>query len=220
MGIRIGGSLGKLGNKLKRGAGKALSSPLGRLAAGVLFGPAGAAAAGLAGDVLDTSEGKFNVAKAGRRAVGDYALGKAAQYATGKVGGLFKDGAPATMPPAEGGFQSIATGPSPSTWQTALEEAKSIQGPLSAAPSRFRQIVSGAPGFLSRHKDDIGDLGRTAERVYGNYRQAMQEDERLADWRRRAPLRDRAQALLMDESRPDYSYLTADPNLRYRRVGA
>lgn len=236
--IRVGGSLGKAGDKLKRGAGKALASPLGRIAAGVLFGPGGAAIAGLAGDALDTSDGKFDPWKAGRRAAFDYASGKAVQ----KLGGVFRHGASSAA--AEGGLQSVTDGPSPATWQSALNEAKAV--PLGGTadyssvvpsadavrrlatssatnPSRFRQIAGQAGragGFLSRHKNDILDYGQAAESVAANRRAARLQDEALADYRRRAPLRDRAQALLLDESRPDLTGLTADPNTRYRRVSA
>lgn len=221
--IRIGGTLGRAGQKLKIGAGKLLSSPVGQIAAGLLFGPAGAAGAGALGDVLDTTDGKFDVQKAGRRALLTYVGGKVVSKAAGKIGGLFKRGGgeaiTATSNPA---LDRLADGSLPDIG-TIADPAAARAATRGANPSRFRSIASSAGRFLGGDDglgmDDVLAYGQAAEGVYDRYRRTKLEDEALAEWRRRQPLRNQAQRLLLDESRPDLSSLTADPNIRYRRVG-
>ena len=223
--MRIGGSLGRFGNKLKRGAGKVLSNPVGQLAAGLLFGPAGAAISGLAGDVLDTSDGKFDFSKAGRRAALTYGGGKVLQKFGGpllrKVGGgdAVAEGADeAVQATGKSGLPFLRAG------EGAVPETIGTMGGTDlsrvADPSRFRRVTSGVGDFIGKHKDSIIDYGAAAEGLYDRNRERGFQDEARDDWRRRRALRDRSQALLLDEERPDLSGITADPNLRYRRVSA
>lgn len=88
--IRVGGTLGKIGQDVKIAAGKALSNPIvdGALTFIPGVGPVLAGAAGAAGKALDTSGG-------GLHGVGgalDLAGGAASGYAAGKVGTALKAG--------------------------------------------------------------------------------------------------------------------------------
>ena len=156
--IRVGGSLGKLGNKAKKYA-----VPL--------------ALTALASPVLGALGGAF----------------------LRKVGG------------GEGAISGAA--------QDAADDAISGVTPSAVAdPSRFRRVASGVGDFIGKHKDSIIDYGAAAEGLYDRNRQRGFQDEVMDDYRRRRPLRDRGQSLLLDESQPDLSGITADPNIRYRRV--
>lgn len=104
--IRVGGTLGKIGQNVKVAAGKALSNPI--VDAGLTFipgvGPGIAAAAGAAGRALDTSNGGLH----GVGGLGSLAAGAAEGYGAGKLatgltsgigsiingGGLNADGSP------------------------------------------------------------------------------------------------------------------------------
>lgn len=80
--IRVGGSVGKIGQGLKIGAGKVLSNPIAQGAIGAFLGPGAAAAAGGLGRALDTTNGGSGI--------GDLALGTAKGYGVGKVGQVAK----------------------------------------------------------------------------------------------------------------------------------
>jgi hypothetical protein len=86
--IRIGGSIGKVGQNIKIAAGKALENPIvdGALTLIPGVGPGLAAAAGASGRVLDTSNGGLH----GLSGVGSLAAGAAEGYGAGKVAGLAK----------------------------------------------------------------------------------------------------------------------------------
>ena len=73
--IRIGGSVGKLGQKAKITVGK-LAQKTAPIVS--LVNPAMGAAFGAAGDILDTSEGSFSIKKAALDAGRNYAIGKVA----------------------------------------------------------------------------------------------------------------------------------------------
>lgn len=87
--IRIGGTVGKVGQNVKIAAGKALTNPIvdGALTLIPGVGPAFAAAAGAAGQALDTSNGGLH----GASGVGKLATGAAKGYAAGKIAGGIKD---------------------------------------------------------------------------------------------------------------------------------
>lgn len=92
--IRVGGSVGKIGQNVKIAAGKALSNPYvdGALALIPGVGPGISAAAGAAGRVLDTSDGGLHgVSGIGSLASGaakGYAAGWGAEKLAGMLGGL------------------------------------------------------------------------------------------------------------------------------------
>lgn len=82
--IRVGGTIGKIGQDVKIGAGKALSNPIVDAALAMIpgVGPAISAAAGATGRVLDTSQGGLH----GVNGVVELAKGGAQGYAAGKLG--------------------------------------------------------------------------------------------------------------------------------------
>lgn len=81
--------------------------------------------------------------------------------------------------------------------------------------SRFRSVGD----FLKRN---AGSIAGAAGDAYLGYKQDQRTDDLFkrdkGEWDRRAPLRNRASELLLDDSRPDLSSMTADPGLRFRRV--
>lgn len=102
--IRIGGTLGKIGQEAKIGVGKLASNPIVEGVAGAFLGPEASAALGALGRTLDTSNGGLH----GLQGVGDLALsgvkGAAAGYAGSKLGSLasaIKNGG------VSGGVQSL-----------------------------------------------------------------------------------------------------------------
>lgn len=203
--IRIGGSVGKIGQKVKIGVGKVAQKAAPIVS---IFNPALGAAVGAAGDVLDTSEGGFSFKKA--------ALDAGRNYAIGKVAGGLKSGVSALR---SGQGIGAAAKSAVGMGASGGGELAGIEGGNIAAsdPSRFRSVVD----FLGKHKDTIADIGQVGESVYDRYQE--NQDRKTAEERYRAlqPLRDQAVAGLMDTSRPDLSGIFADPTnpqARYRRV--
>jgi hypothetical protein len=86
--IRIGGTLGKLGQGLKIGAGKVMSNPIAQGLAGAIGGPWAGAAVGGLGKVLDTSGGSVGLGDI----AGGTLKGGAAGFAGSKLGGILKGG--------------------------------------------------------------------------------------------------------------------------------
>ena len=232
--IRVKGGLGKLGQKAKIGVGKLASK-----AAPIVsfFNPALGTALALGGDVLDTSDGSFDPVKAGRKAALTYGVGKAVNKFGGpllkKVGigtGAASKTAGATDDLTEAWSRGELANAAAATaggvddtagmWASGQMGSAASAAPSSADPSRFRRVTSGVGDFIGKHKDSIIDYGAAAEGLYDRNRERGFQDEARDDWRRRRALRDRSQALLLDEERPDLSGITADPNLRYRRVSA
>lgn len=86
--IRVGGTLGKVGQDLKIGAGKVASNPWVQGIAGATLGPGAAAAIGALGKTLDTSHGSVGLGDIAKGGVQGYGAGKLGQT----VGGLAKGG--------------------------------------------------------------------------------------------------------------------------------
>lgn len=233
--IRVGGALGHAGQAAKIGIGK-LAQPVGKVVSFV--NPMLGAAISTAGDVLDTSDGKFNVGKAGKNAVMQYGIGKLAgkipggDKIMGKVGAV-RDKLPSGARELGTAVMQNASGQHP---HEAMDEQlppvqighgpngdpiyNPGQGPSGGAAEhgRFRSIMD----YLGGHKDDILDYGQAAEHVYDKYRQVKAQDELAkiakADYLRRAPLRTAGMATMLDDSQPDDSGVFSVPEQRYRRV--
>ena len=189
--IRIGGSLGKAGNKLKRGVRDVASNPFVQGGLGFLTG----------GATIPLLAGALGGGLKEKAGLGDVLGGAGQGFAAGSAGKFF---APS------GGFGGAAGAIGE---DAALDVAGSE--PL-AEGGRFRSVgkaLKKGAGWVKEHGDDIKSVGKTAEELWAQKR-AYDED------RRNAPLRDRSRALVMDESRPDLSGVFDDPNAptRFRRV--
>ena len=99
--------------------------------------------------------------------------------------------------------------------------ASATAAAASSAPSTLGKIG----GFLKGHGGDILKYGEAAGNAYGAYKGAQNSDRyrriQEAEFAKRAPLRDRSQQMLLDDSLPDTSATFADPYAptgRYRRV--
>lgn len=235
--IRVGGTLGKIGQQAKIGVGK-LAQPIGQAVS--LVNPALGTAISTAGDVLDTTDGKFSVGKAAKNAV--------FQYGVGKTGDLLRKipGANRVLSPIQNlrdklpeGVREAGTSVAHSVFGGSSGDEKlppvqighDAQGNPIYNPGQGPDASSGQSGgggfwnFLSKHKDDILDYGKAAEDIYGRYRRVKAEDKanKLAeqDYLARKPLRDASIAAFLDTSRPDLSSVFADPQNptgRYRVV--
>lgn len=197
--IRVGGSVGKFGQKAKIGIGKVASKAAPVVA---FFNPALGAAVGAAGDILDTSEGGFDIGRA--------AMNAGKTYAFGKVAGKLKSGL-GSLRGANYGIGDVAKG-------AAMELKEAVTD-----PSRFRSISAGLmPGGSGGDKlRTLMDLGKAGEGIYDRYQQNQDRNMAQREYENAAPLRQAAQAGLLDTSRPDVSSIFADPNAtqgRYRRV--
>lgn len=243
--IRVGGSLGKLGDKVKRGAGKALSSPLGKFAATALFGPAGGTIAGAAGDVLDTSDGKFNIGRAAGRAALDYGVGKTAQLlgaGAGKLGVKVSVPQPIQNLAAKAGalgsqVGSKVAGMVPKPIQSmAIDALKSKLG-IASADDGPRQVDYGSPVVKTGTPPMRGEggtppaggtswldkllaVGTVAAGTEDAIRRRGMENKAMQyaqqPYDARAPLRDRALKLLSTEQpKPDLSPIFSDPGNPY-----
>ena len=212
--IRIGGSVGKLGQKAKIGVGKALSNKYVGIGLSLVpgVGPGLAAAANAAGNIMDTSDG-------GIHSVGDVgklALDAGSVYAGGKLAGGLKSGLGALRSGRGIGSAlktSVGMGGG-SGGEIAGVSGGDIAG---ADPSRFRQIG----GFLKDNARTIADYGKLGEGIYDRYQQNQDRKMAEEEYRALAPLRDAGMRGLLDTSRPDVSSIFADdlnPNGRYRRV--
>lgn len=219
--IRVGGSLGRAGQNLKIGVGK-VANVGGKVVS--LFNPALGTMISAAGDVLDTSDGKFDFGRAAKNAVLQYGVGKVANVAGSKLGGLFNRAGNVGGDLSGAGdalnhvSQSVRAGGS----------LGNVVGDAASNAGRFRSIASKAGSFLGGKDgfgmDDVLKYGSAAGKAYGAYddmsRRNRYEDMAKAEFARRAPLRDRAMQLMLDDSRPDTSDLRdpMDPAGRYRRV--
>lgn len=199
--IRVGGTLGKIGQKAKIGVGK-LAQPVGKVVS--VFNPALGTAISTAGDILDTSDGKFNFGNAAKNAAIQYVGGKIVGKVAPKIGGLFNKGAGAA------GDIGLPGGDIASA----------------AEPSRFRSLVSGAGKFLGGKDgfgvDDVLSLSKGLGDAYGAYDTGKTVDahRRLVsdEYNANAPLRDAARQMLLAEAQPmEPLNLRAEPP-RYRRV--
>ena len=154
---------------------------------------------------------------AGNTDLGDIAKGAAVDAGktyvigslAGKLGGVFGRGGNAADATAQGSSGNIAG--------MELPEAGTEGGGMGK--------LGKVGGFFGKYGDDILKWGSAAGDAYGAYTSAKDRDRyrRLAEaeYARRAPLRDRSQQMLLDDSVPDLSATFADPMDpagRYRRV--
>lgn len=215
--IRIGGSVGKVGQKLKIGAGKVLSKSAPLVS---FINPAWGAAAGAVGDALDTTDGRFDIGRAAMNAGKSYGMGKIGGKVLKKIPGVDK------LAGKTPGVSSIAGGlrnkiPGGDQIGNALEAMQSVDGPLSLGgeePGRFRRLGD----FLSANKDDILDYAGALGSAYQGYQEGEREDELFkrnrAEFERLRPLRDAGMQGLMNTTRPDLSSMFVQEPARYRRV--
>jgi hypothetical protein len=86
--IRVGGTLGKIGQKVKIGAGKVLANPVVDTALAFVpgVGPGVAAGARALGTALDTSHGSVGLGTIAKNGIEQYALNKAATSIPGMFG--------------------------------------------------------------------------------------------------------------------------------------
>jgi hypothetical protein len=169
--IRVGGTLGKIGEKIKK--------PL-------LIGGALALTGGLAG--LGPLGGMLGGKLGGLGMIGK--LGMAKKVAGAAMGGKDQDLIEG-MPGGDMGGGGIG--------------------------DRFRSIG----GFLKDNSRTIADYGKMGEGIYDRYQQNQDRKMAQREYENAAPLRQAAQAGLLDTSRPDVSSIFQDPNAtqgRYRRV--
>lgn len=225
--IRVGGSVGKMGQKLKVGAGKLAS----KAAPIVSFiNPALGTALGVAGDALDTTDGKFNVGNAVKRGVMNYGVGK--------IGGKVLSPLMSKVPgvnriPGLGGGEPDLSGIDGARDFVSKINVDNLgkAGGGGGGWSGISSLVSGNGGgmgdrfrkLLPQNMDDLLDLGEFAGNAIGNYQEGQREDELFRrdrdEWNRRAPLRDAGMRGMLDDSRPDLSGVFGDQSApRYRRV--
>lgn len=126
------------------------------------------------------------------------------KWAGSKVGGVFK---------GSGGIEALPGG----DIAGAAAETTGTGGNMGWA--------SKIGGFFKNHGDTVIDGLSLAEGVYQNHRQNKINDRYRAlaeaEYARRAPMRDEAMRLMLDDSTPDTSAIFADPMApggRYRKV--
>ena len=202
--IRVGGTLGKIGQKAKIGVGK-LAQPVGKVVG--VFNPALGTAISTAGDILDTTDGKFNFKKAAKNAVIQYGASKLANVGGKKILGALKRGGDTASMAGDIGLPGgdIAS---------------------AAEPGRFRSIIGTAGKFLGGSDgfgmDDVLKYGKAAGDAFGAYedreRFGRMEDIANREYAAGAPMRDAGRQMLMDQSRPDLSGVFTEQPQRYRKI--
>lgn len=193
--IRIGGSVGKLGQKAKLATGKVLSNKIVQGVVGATLGPWAAAAAGGLGKALDTSEGRVGLS--------DLAKGTAVGGVSGLAGMGVKNIGKSLL---SKGVGAIGTG-----------GGGGVTDAVTSDPSRFRSVG----GFLKDNARTIADYGKLGEGIYDRYQENQDRNRADQEYASARPLRDAAMAGLLDTSRPDVSSVFADPmnpQGRYRTV--
>lgn len=144
--IRVGGTVGKIGQNIKIGTGKVLSNPIAQGIIGATLGPGAAAAAGGLGRALDTTNGGSGI--------GDIALSGLKGYGAGKVGQVVK-----------GVGSGIKAG----------FDAGGVTGALKAGVGKLplSGLVGGAGGDGGF---DLGNLGTLASGAIGAYQVGKERD--------------------------------------------
>lgn len=209
--IRIGGSLGALGQKAKVGTGKVLSNKIVQGVIGATAGPWAAAAAGAAGKALDTSRGRVGI--------GDLAKGGV----TGGISGLAGMG-------VKNAVGSIARHGVKGAVGSGLSTAKRlVSGGGSDGTGRFGM----AGDLVGRFGGGDDDGGRSsvldALLLGGGIAASAADRKRQQDMQNRAAkyatdsydsragLREKGLQMAMDDSTQDLSSLFADPGNPYDR---
>jgi hypothetical protein len=142
--IRIGGTIGKIGQDIKEGAGKVLSNPLVDTALAFVpgVGPGLAAGARGLGTALDTSNGSVGL--------GDILKNTAEQYGIGKVAtslpGLVKSGASGI---AKAGASVLGIGGSSGS------SGGTVPGGTWYDPETGEQVPAGTPGAIESPDDYV-----------------------------------------------------------------
>jgi hypothetical protein len=216
--VRIGGTIGKIGQQVKVAAGKIASNPFVEGIAGATLGPGAAAAVGALGKALDTSHGSVGA--------GSIAGGGLQGYGAGKLGGIVKNGLNSVIggAPTDGASGStsiidrlkglVTGGGADGTGNFGL--AGDIGGKLLGGGGG-----AGGPGgsFLDKAllAGSIASNAADRERQQGVQNRAI--DYTTGSYDARAPLRARALASLStDQAAPDLSSIFENPGNAYDRA--
>lgn len=198
--IRVGGTLGKIGQDIKETTGKVLSNPIvdGALTFIPGIGPVIAGAAGAAGKILDTTGGGLH----GVGGVLDVAKGAASGFAAGKVA----TGLKSTLDAASGG--------------SVLDKLKSILASGGSLKDAAAQLLggggdpTGAGGGGTSFGDKLLLGGATAAATADKLRQQGMQDRGISyatgAYDEKAPLRSKAIGMLQNPNKPDLTSLFAD----------
>lgn len=163
--IRVGGTAGKIGQKLKIGAGK-VAQPLGKVVS--LVNPGLGTAISTVGDALDTTDGKFNIGRAAGNAALQYGAGRVLDKIPGvsKVGHAIGDKLGGMVPDAiKSQVQSIG-------------DKLNIHGAgdlIDRAKGAGSDLLGQIPGYVKAHPDAI--LGGLATLDLANQRRGATDLE-------------------------------------------
>lgn len=219
--IRVPGKIGQLGQKVKVGVGKVASTVAPVVS---LVNPALGAGMRMAGDALDTTDGKFNIGRAAVDAASTYGAGKL----LGKVPGMSQLGnkvkalpgvsrvtdmvhsVGAKMPGLPDRMNSVNDIPG----YGAVKNAMSNRTPASAPGAG-----GGGEGMGLLDKILMGGSVAAATEDAMHRRQLSNKAQAYAtgSYDARAPLRQKALASLTSQQKPDDSGLFADPGNVYDR---
>lgn len=206
--IRIGGTLGKIGQKVKIGAGK-----VAKIAAPVasFVNPGLGAILGAAGTALDTSKGGVGLGQIAMSGAMNYGLGKA----VGKIPGVGKLGSSiASKIPGGGRVADL------------LGKVGKMGGGLpgvGGAEGGGGGWMDKLGGFLGEHGDQLLTAGALAS-SYGTEKANRELRERAmgyatGSYDQRAPLRAAGMAGALNPERPNLSGIFANPGNAYARPG-
>jgi len=235
--IRVGGTLGKIGQNIKIGAGKVASNPIVQGIAGATLGPGAAAAIGGLGKVLDTSHGSVGVGdiaggaiKGGAAGYAGSKLGSAVKSGIGSLpGALGSSGSDGEMPMGMGNPDgSAAPAGGDSSW---WEKAKGVfSGPGNDGQGNFGVLgdLSGKGGdLLGKGQEMLGGGGGTGldkalllamivDAAAKAKRQRELEDKGLAyatdAYDAKHPLRMQGLSMMQSQQTPDLSFLNNAAN--------
>jgi hypothetical protein len=232
--IRVGGTLGKIGQNVKIATGKVLSNPI--VDAGLTFvpgvGPGLAAAAAAGGRALDTTNGGLHgtqgVMDLGTSALKGYGAGKLGQGVDNYMSSLLSsakgaDGATNWMDVAKNLFSGGGA-----DGQGNLGALGDLAGKLGGGASSVLGGVSsalgggGGGGGGSDLIDKLLLAGTVASGVADKQRAQGFQDKAASyatgNYDANAPLRDQARSLLQDRSTPDLSNIFANSENPYDRA--
>jgi hypothetical protein len=236
--IRVGGTVGKIGQSIKEGVGK-----VAKVAAPVvsMFNPALGAVVGGAGTVLDTSGGGVGVGDILKSGVANYGIGRVAQAAglsdraRGLLGSLGIGGGDSSD--GSGTIADASTGGMPGEGGGVLDNIKAeiMRGVGRVTGGHSPISVNGQDPLLGGASDGTsggsgGGSSLLDKLLLGGTVAAGAMDEvdrkKLRDravgyasnsYDARAPLRDRAMALLKDNTPTDLTSMFSDPGNVYDR---
>lgn len=219
--IRVGGSVGKIGQQLKVGAGKVLKkvAPVATLIPGV--GPLAAAGLAAAGTAMDTSKGRVGLGDLAGAGVKSYGLSRAAGLLT-KVPGVSAIGKKLGGLPGVGRAGEFLRGARDRIGGALPDGMNSIND--IPGYDRAKQMVlgggggGGGEGGMSMMDKILlgGTIAAGAEDAL--HRRGLQnraEDYAVGSYESRSPLRSRALAMLEKDVRPDHTGMFVDPGNVY-----